>query len=172
MKTLSAPNLSAMEFPALSSREGQSMSQKYVGDDLQPASLPYRSSEKDNMLQFKSGSSTPFRGTIDFASAVKKSPAPESSIWKYDRNGSANATIGSSRSSQMLASTFNSGLGRGSYSDRVPSRASPRAAPVWLETGEAVGNIPELEKLVTFNTLFQGQMTAANKFGLTLLRCS
>ncbi|KAI4379614.1 hypothetical protein MLD38_005890 [Melastoma candidum] len=140
LKRLSAPNLSAMDFPALSSPEGLSISQKYMGDDLQPSNLTHRSPEKDSLLQFKSGSSTAFRGPIDFAAAVKKVPAPESSIWKYERSGSANTTIGSSRSSQMLAGSYH-GIGRGSSGDRTPNRAAARAAPVWLETGDAVANM-------------------------------
>ncbi|KAL3744583.1 hypothetical protein ACJRO7_013797 [Eucalyptus globulus] len=140
-KTLSAPNLSAMDFPALSSSESQSVQQKYAGDDVHQSSMPYRSTDKDNLLLFKSTSSFPSRGAIDFASAVKKMPAQDSNIWKYDRNGSTNSTIGSSRNSQVLASAYNGGHGRGIYGDRLQSRASARSTPVWLETGEAVANM-------------------------------
>ncbi|KAF8032611.1 hypothetical protein BT93_D1508 [Corymbia citriodora subsp. variegata] len=139
-KTLSAPNLSAMDFPALSSSESQSVQQKYAGDDVHQSSMPYRSTDKENLLLFKSNSSFPSRGAIDFASAVKKMPSQDSNIWKYDRNGSANSNIGSSRNSQVLAGAYNSGHGRGIYSDRLQSRAAARS-PVWLETGEAVANM-------------------------------
>ncbi|XP_030530548.1 polyadenylate-binding protein-interacting protein 7 [Rhodamnia argentea] len=140
-KTLSAPNLSAIDFPALSLSESQSVQQKYAGDDVHQNSMPYRSTDKDNLLLFKSSSSFPSRGAIDFASAVKKMPSQDSNIWKYDRNGSANSNIGSSRNSQGLAGAYNSGHGRGIYGDRLQSRASARSSPVWLETGEAVANM-------------------------------
>lgn len=144
-KTLSAPNLSAMDFPALPIPDDQNGLQKYAGDDLQQSFNPYRSSDKDNnMLMFKTGSSLPSRGAIDFASAVKKLPPQDSGIWKYDRNGgSADASVGSSRSSHVLASSYGSGHGRGGvYGDRLQNRAaSARAPPVWLETGEAVANM-------------------------------
>ncbi|XP_030448422.1 polyadenylate-binding protein-interacting protein 7 [Syzygium oleosum] len=140
-KTLSAPNLSAIDFPALSSAESQSVQQKYAGDDVHQSGMPYRSTDKDNLLLFKSSPSFPSRGAIDFASAVKKMPSQDSNIWKYDRNGSTNSNIGSSRNSQVLAGAYNSGHGRGIYGDRLQSRASARSSPVWLETGEAVANM-------------------------------
>lgn len=139
-KTLSAPNLSAMEFPALSP-DGQNGPRKYAGDELQQSGNPFRSSDKDNMLLFKSSSSVPSRGGIDFASAVRKLAAQDSGAWKYERNSSTDAAIGSSRSAHTLTSTYSSGHGRGTYSDRAQSRVSPRAAPVWLETGDAVANM-------------------------------
>lgn len=140
-KTLSAPNLSAMEFPALSPTDGQNGPRKYAGDELQQSGNPFRSSDKDNMLLFKSSSSVPSRGGIDFASAVRKLAAQDSGAWKYERNSSTDAAIGSSRSAHALTSTYSSGHGRGTYSDRAQSRVSPRAAPVWLETGDAVANM-------------------------------
>lgn len=140
-KTLSAPNLSAMDFPALTVPDSPNGPPKFAGDELQQSGNPFRASDKDNMLLFKSGSSIPSRGAIDFASAVRKLASQDSGIWKYDRNGSADATIGSSRSSNVLASAYSSGHGRGIYGDRLQTRVSARAAPVWLETGDAVGNI-------------------------------
>ncbi|GMN63318.1 hypothetical protein TIFTF001_032395 [Ficus carica] len=140
-KTLSAPNLSAMEFPALSPTDGQNGPRKYAGDELQQSGNPFRSSDKDNMLLFKSSSSVPSRGGIDFASAVRKLAAQDSGAWKYERNSSTDAAIGSSRSAHALTSTYSSGHGRGTYSDRAQSRVSARAAPVWLETGDAVANM-------------------------------
>lgn len=141
-KTLSTSNLSAMEFPALTASDGQNGAPQYTGDDIQQSGNPYRSSDKDNMLLFKSSSSVPSRGGlggIDFASAVRKLAAQDSGVWKYDRNASADAAIGSSRSTHVLTSTYDSGHGRGIYGDRVQSRGSTWAAPVWLETGDAVG---------------------------------
>ncbi|CDP13485.1 unnamed protein product [Coffea canephora] len=140
-KALSTPNLSAMDFPALSTIEGQNGMTKFAGDDLQQNISPYRSSEKDNVLLFKSGSSFPSRGAIDFAAAVRKMTPQDSGIWKYDRNGSADVNAGSSRGSHVLASSYNTGQVRGIYNDRLQSRGSARAAPIWLETGEAVANM-------------------------------
>ncbi|KAJ0090128.1 hypothetical protein Patl1_13742 [Pistacia atlantica] len=142
-KTLSAPNLSAMDFPALTVPEGQGGPPKYSGDDFQQSGNPYRSSDKENLLMFKTSSSIPSRGAGDFASAVRKLASQDSGVWKYDRNGSADTTIGSSRSSNVLASAYNGSHGRGVYADRLQNRGSARTAPVWLETGEAVGNIPQ-----------------------------
>lgn len=140
-KALSAPNLSGLDFPALSVAEGQNGVPKFAGDEIQQNINPYRYSEKENLLMFKSTSSAPSRGATDFASAVRKMASEESSIWKYDRNGSPDGSIGSSRSSHVLASSYNGGQGRNIYGDRLPNRGSARGAPVWLETGEAVGNM-------------------------------
>lgn len=140
-KAVSAPNLSALDFPALCVAESQNSSLKYSGNDVQQNVNPYRSSEKENTLLFRSGSSIPSRGATDFASAVRKMASQDSSIWKYDRTGVADATVGSSRNSSVLASSYVGGQSRGVYGDRLQSRGSTRAAPVWLETGEAVGNV-------------------------------
>ncbi|KAJ1382265.1 Smr domain [Sesbania bispinosa] len=139
-KTLSAPNLSAMDFPALTSPDGQTASVKYSVDNVQQSGSPYQSSEND-MLFFKSSSSVPSRGAIDFASAVRKLASQDSGVWKYEKNGSGDATIGSSRSSNVLASGYNSGQGRANFGDRIQTRGSARAAPVWLETGDVVANM-------------------------------
>ncbi|KAJ8538383.1 hypothetical protein K7X08_014923 [Anisodus acutangulus] len=141
LKALSAPNLSALDFPALSVAESQNNSLKYSGNDVQQNINPYRSSEKESTLLFRSGSSIPSRVATDFASAVRKMASQDSSIWKYDRTGVADTSVGSSRNSPVLASSYNGGQSRGVYGDRLQSRGSTRAAPVWLETGEAVANI-------------------------------
>ncbi|MED6203677.1 hypothetical protein PIB30_001371 [Stylosanthes scabra] len=138
-KTLSAPNLSAMDFPALTSPDGQTASIKFSVDNVQQSGNPYRSSEKD-ILSFKTSSSIPSRGSIDFASAVRKLASQESGIWKYDKSGSGDASIGSSRTSHVLAG-YDGGLGRASFSDRLQTRGSARAAPVWVDTGDAVANM-------------------------------
>ncbi|GFZ08701.1 hypothetical protein Acr_20g0005090 [Actinidia rufa] len=141
-KALSAPNLSSLDFPALSVQDGQNGLPKYAGDDMGESVSPYRSAGNDNMVLFKSSSSIPSRGAIDFASAVRKMSSKDSNTWKYERNGSADASVGSSRSAQVLASSYNGGgQGRGIYGDKLQSRSSSRAAPVWLETGEAVANM-------------------------------
>ncbi|KAL7170817.1 hypothetical protein ACSBR2_035648 [Camellia fascicularis] len=139
-KALSAPNLSALDFPVLSVQDVQNGLPKYAGDDIQQSFSPHRSASKDSLLLFKSNSSIPTRSTTDFASAVMKMSSQDSGIWKYDRNGSADASVGSSRTANVLASSYNGG--RGIYGgDRLQSRSSSQAAPVWLETGEAVGNM-------------------------------
>ncbi|KAJ8767483.1 hypothetical protein K2173_017527 [Erythroxylum novogranatense] len=140
-KALSTPNLSALDFPALTLPNSQNGPLKYTGDDIQQTGNPYRSSDKDSILLFKSSASLPSRGTGDFASAVRKLASQDSGGWKYERNGSSDSTIGSSRSAHVLASAYNSGHGRGVYADRTQNRGSSRAAPIWLETGEAVANM-------------------------------
>ncbi|XP_022636640.1 polyadenylate-binding protein-interacting protein 7 isoform X1 [Vigna radiata var. radiata] len=140
-KTLSAPNLSAMDFPALTSPDGQAASVKYVVDNVQQSRNPYQSFDSDVML-FKSSSSVPSRGAVDFASAVRKLASQDSGgIWKYDKNGSGDAAIGSSRNSNVLGSGYNGGQARAHFGDRLQNRGSARAAPIWLETGDAVANM-------------------------------
>ncbi|RDY03479.1 Polyadenylate-binding protein-interacting protein 7 [Mucuna pruriens] len=138
-KTVSAPNLSAMDFPALTSPNDQTTA-KYAADNVHQSGNSYLSSDKD-MLMFKSGSSIPSRGAVDFASAVRKLASQDSGIWKYDKNGSGDASTGSSRSLNVLASAYNGGQGRVNFGDRLQNRGSARAAPVWLETGDAVANM-------------------------------
>ncbi|RDX66889.1 Polyadenylate-binding protein-interacting protein 7, partial [Mucuna pruriens] len=100
------------------------------------------SSQSHDVLFYKSSSSVPSRGGIDFASAVRKLASQDSGgIWKYDKNGSGDAAISSSRSSNVLASGYNGGQGRAHFGDRLQNRGSARAAPVWLETGDAVANM-------------------------------
>ncbi|XVF48779.1 hypothetical protein PTKIN_Ptkin03bG0216300 [Pterospermum kingtungense] len=140
-KTFSAPNLSMLDFPALTVTDDQSAPPKYAGDELQHSANPYRSFDKDNMLMFKSSSSLPSRDAIDFATAVRKMASQDSGLWNYDRNGSADSTVGSSRSSHGSANTYSAPPGRGVYANRVQTRGSARSAPVWLETGDAVANL-------------------------------
>ncbi|WOG85526.1 hypothetical protein DCAR_0104716 [Daucus carota subsp. sativus] len=140
-KALSAPNLTALDFPALSAGDGQNGIRKYHEDELQPNGSPYRPSEKDNLLLFRSGSSIPSRGAIDFASAVRKMASQDSGIWKYDGNGATDVSVGSSRASHSSSGSYLGGQGRGIYGDRVQGRSPARAAPAWLETGEAVANM-------------------------------
>ncbi|PIA43127.1 hypothetical protein AQUCO_02000514v1 [Aquilegia coerulea] len=139
-KTLSAPNLSALDFPALSESDSQNGLEKYA-DNLQQSTSPYRSSDKDNLFFFKTGSSAQPRSATNFASAVKKLAPQDSNQPKYERYGSANTSIGSSRSSQYLASSYGGSQGRSTFGDRSQKYGSARGAPVWLETGEAVANM-------------------------------
>ncbi|KAF9615039.1 hypothetical protein IFM89_021610 [Coptis chinensis] len=140
-KTLSAPSLSAFDFPALLESDSQNGLEKYAGDNLQQSTSPYRSVDKDNLFFFKTGSSAQPRGAANFASAVKKFTPQDSGQSKFERYGSANASVGSSRSSQILASSYGGGQGRSTYGDRSQNYGSPRGAPVWVETGEAVANM-------------------------------
>lgn len=169
-KTVSAPDLNSMDFPALSVRDGQNDLAKFTADGLHQNGSPYRSPEKQGSLLFRSNSFVPSRGATDFASAVRKMAPQDSSMWKYERNGSSDASIGSSRSSQVLASSFNSGQGRGIYGDRFQSRGSARSSPVWLETGDAVGND---HRQCCFYLLFDifncGSMHSAIIYALTLV---
>ncbi|XP_019154020.1 PREDICTED: polyadenylate-binding protein-interacting protein 7-like isoform X1 [Ipomoea nil] len=140
-KPLSTSYLSALDFPAPYVTDKQNTFLKYTGDDTQQNLSLYRPSDKDNTLMFRSGSSVPSRGAVDFASAVKKMAHQDSSIWKYDRNGLADASVGSSRNSNAMFSSFNGSQSRGFYGDRLQSRGSTHAGPVWLETGDAVANM-------------------------------
>ncbi|XP_038700843.1 polyadenylate-binding protein-interacting protein 7-like isoform X2 [Tripterygium wilfordii] len=138
-KALSAPNLSPMDFPAFTP-DAQNGPPKYAGDDLHQNSNPYRYLDKENMLPFKSNSSIPSRGAVDFASAVRKL-ALQDSIWKYEGNGAVNSTVGSSISSNVSASAHStSGQGRGIYADRLQICGSAQVPSVWLETGDTVGS--------------------------------
>lgn len=140
-KTLSAPNLTSMDFPALPVPDNKTNLRKYTGDELQQNVNSYGSSDKDNLLLFRSSSSLSAKGATDFASAVRKLSSQDSGFWKYDRSGSADVSVGSSRSSHALSGSYHSGAGRSAYSDRMQGRSAARAAPVWLETGDAVGNL-------------------------------
>ncbi|KAE9585665.1 hypothetical protein Lal_00009989 [Lupinus albus] len=139
-KALSAPNLTAMDFPALTSPNGQITSAKYATDNAQQSGNPYLSSGKDKLM-FRTSSSIPSRGAIDFASAVRKLASQDSGIWKYNRNGSGDASTGSSRSLNVLAGACNGVQGKGNFGDRSQNRGSARTAPVWLETGDSVANM-------------------------------
>ncbi|GMI94956.1 CTC-interacting domain 7 [Hibiscus trionum] len=134
-KTLSAPNLSTLDFAALTMSDGQSGTPKHAGDDLQHRANLYRSYDKENMLMFKTSSSLPSKATIDFALAGRKMASQGSGIWKYD---SVDSTVGPSRSSHGSANSYSSSPGRGVYASRLHARAS---APVWLETGDAMANM-------------------------------
>ncbi|VVB09059.1 unnamed protein product [Arabis nemorensis] len=137
-KTFAAPNLTPMDFPALSISNSQGIPAQFGGDDLQQTGNHYQSAEKDNMFFFKSGPSV---GSVDYVSAVRKLASQDSGMWKYERNDSADSSIGSSRNSHPSAGAYKSGRGRSVYSDKLQSRAPNRPAPAWVETGDAVGNM-------------------------------
>ncbi|KAF8388715.1 hypothetical protein HHK36_025395 [Tetracentron sinense] len=145
-KPLKAPNPSALDFPALPVPYGSNGLLKYAGDDLRQSSNPYRYSDKESMLLFKS-SSSPSKNATDFVSGVRKLAPQDSGQSKYERNGSAHASVGSSRSSHILASSYSGGHGRSINGDRLQNHGTARAVPDWLETGEAVANMyPELRE--------------------------
>ncbi|XP_047325332.1 polyadenylate-binding protein-interacting protein 7-like [Impatiens glandulifera] len=142
-KALSTPNFNGLDFPALPVSDNQNGAGRYFGEDLHQPFSPYKSTSKDNLLSFTTSSTIQPRGAVDFASAVRKMASRESNIRKYDRNGSpvASTTVGSSRSSNLLGSSFSNVQTRGISGDGFQSRTSSRAAPSWLETGEAVANM-------------------------------
>ncbi|KAL9249300.1 Polyadenylate-binding protein-interacting protein 7-like protein [Drosera capensis] len=135
-KSSSTPNVSPRDFPALSPNKA-SLS-NYAGRDVPHTANHRGSSDKENMLLFKSGPSLPSRGSVDFASAVRKLASPDCNVWKFDQNGSADGFVGSSN---VLTSSYNDSAARSVYVEKYQGRGSARAAPVWLETGEAVGNL-------------------------------
>uniref|UniRef100_A0A2P2MC09 Polyadenylate-binding protein-interacting protein 7-like isoform X2 n=1 Tax=Rhizophora mucronata TaxID=61149 RepID=A0A2P2MC09_RHIMU len=137
-KAFSAPNLSSLDFPALTVLDSHNVPSKFAGNETGNC---YQSPDKEKMLLFKSSASFLSRDTVDFASAVRKLASEDSGLWKYERNGSTDFTVGSSRSSHVLAGPYNSGHGRGIYADRLQSRGSAQTPPVWLETGDAVANM-------------------------------
>ncbi|XP_057502814.1 polyadenylate-binding protein-interacting protein 7-like isoform X2 [Actinidia eriantha] len=129
-KALSATNPSTLDFPVFSVQDGQHGLPKFDGAYIQQTVSPHRFTSEDSLLLFKSNPSIPTRGSGDFASVVRKMSSQDSGTWKYDRNGSADASVGSSRSAQhVLASSYKGGQGRGIFGDRLQSRSSSWAAP-------------------------------------------
>ena len=80
----------------------------FADDNIQQGVNPYQSSDKDNLLVLKSNSSIPSRGVTYFTSTVKKLATQNSGIWKFDRNGTADINVGSSKSLHVFASSHNS----------------------------------------------------------------
>ncbi|CAH9112834.1 unnamed protein product [Cuscuta europaea] len=115
-KDVPAPNLNAMDFPALSVADNENRLPDYSRYDLQQELSLYSLSGKGSTLTFKSGSSVPDICSLDFASAVKKATSQNSSIWKFDKNGSIDERVRSSRSSNMLTNPYNGSQNRGSDS--------------------------------------------------------
>ncbi|KAE8678721.1 Polyadenylate-binding protein-interacting protein 7 [Hibiscus syriacus] len=119
--TLSAPNLmSTLGFPAVTVSDDQSRPTKYAGDNLQHSANPYRSSDKNKILMFKSSSSLPSGGALGFTSGIRKTTSPNS-------HGSAN--------------TYSTAPGRGFYANRLQTHGSAHSAPVWPETGDSMANL-------------------------------
>ncbi|XP_010917460.1 polyadenylate-binding protein-interacting protein 7 [Elaeis guineensis] len=122
-KSSSAPSLSMQDFPALPMAES-----KYKEEGLQQTPNSYRSPSSISS------------STIDFASAVRKFISQDSGRWKYERSGSADGSVGSSRGPQLPTSQYN-GNRKSAFGDKLHNAGAARAAPVWLETGEAVANM-------------------------------
>ncbi|KAL7121793.1 hypothetical protein ACP275_01G005700 [Erythranthe tilingii] len=122
-------NSKALDFPALSRADLPKFS-----DDNHRNISPYHSAETDNSTFVFRPSSIPSRRAADYASAVRKMASQDSSIWKYERNGSSDTNVGSSTSSLLLESSYSGGPQRAVYGNHE--------SPVWLETGgEAVANV-------------------------------
>lgn len=92
------------------------------------------------MLSFKPTSSLLSRGDVNFASKVRKLASQDSGVWKYDGNVLANKSSGSSRTPQILTRSNSIGPVQGVHGNKLQIRGSSRALPVWLETGDVVGN--------------------------------
>ncbi|ERN11311.1 hypothetical protein AMTR_s00024p00246600 [Amborella trichopoda] len=141
-KTMSAPNLSSLDFPALPVPEAQNGLSRYTGDDLHQASNAYQSDDREGFLYGRPNFSSASRSGIDFAAAVRKLATPDSGQWKYERNGSVGRSVGSSRSSQLSVSSLG-GNGRSVTGDRSQNYSPARSAPLapWLETGDTVAKM-------------------------------
>eukprot|EP01018_Ginkgo_biloba_P008057 Gb_15842 [translate_table: standard] len=140
-KSLSSPNLTVMDFPALSSSEMLDGMQHYTEDEVQQAVNMFRTGEADKLFFSRPNVSGNPRSASDFAAVVRKSASQHSGQWKYERNGSMDLTVGSSRNPQVSASSFE-GNGRVINGDRLQSYTNTRQTPqLWLETGDAVGNM-------------------------------
>lgn len=138
-KTFSAPNLSTLDFSALSVADSQNDLQKYAGDDIVQPVNPYRSIENESFLSGKSSFSGTSRNATNFASAVQKLASPESGHWKYEGNGSSEVSIGTSRTSQHLSNSI-TGNSRSLNGGRLQNYGMGHRAPIWLDTGDVMGN--------------------------------
>lgn len=112
-----APNFTMGDFPALPSAETETI--------LSNTSRP--------PIMTSTGS--------NFASAVRKVNPPEP---RHGRLENKNATeygtsVGFSQISQISPRQYNSSI-KSALGNKLPGGGPAHAAPVWLETGEAVGN--------------------------------
>ncbi|XP_031492138.1 polyadenylate-binding protein-interacting protein 7-like [Nymphaea colorata] len=139
-KTFSAPNLSTLDFSALSVADSQNDLQKYAGDDIVQPVNPYRSIENESFLSGKSSFSGTSRNATNFASVVQKLASPESGHWKYEGNGSSEVSIGTSRTSQHLSNSI-TGNSRSLNGGRLQNYGMGHRAPIWLDTGDVMANM-------------------------------
>ncbi|KAG6389324.1 hypothetical protein SASPL_150792 [Salvia splendens] len=124
-KAFSTPNISASSLPPLHVPNG---SRKLAGDYQQNVSPNWST---DSSRQMRSFSTIP---SPHFSPTARRTASQESSIWKYDRNGSSDAR-------QVLASAYNSGQTNSIYGDRLQSQGSPLTSPARLETGLSFANM-------------------------------
>ena len=125
------PNLTEMDFPALSGPEfpdGRYASEEDINGQQRLQRVSQRTVGVEDFftsMPFSSGGGGSFRApAIDFAGAVRKNiNANEVPQWQSDRNG---------RVEPLPLSSDNFGIKIGAFS------SSRQPAPVWLETGEAV----------------------------------
>uniref|UniRef100_A0A0D6QXS5 Smr domain-containing protein n=1 Tax=Araucaria cunninghamii TaxID=56994 RepID=A0A0D6QXS5_ARACU len=140
-KSSSTPNLTSMDFPALSSAEMLNGLSQYTEDDVQQAVNTYKRGEGDKLFLTGFNTSGNSIAAADFAAVVRKNASENSGQWKYDRNGAMDVKLGSGRNSQVSRASFaaNSRVING---DRLRSSTNVRQTPqTWLETGEAVANM-------------------------------
>uniref|UniRef100_A0A0C9S854 TSA: Wollemia nobilis Ref_Wollemi_Transcript_5802_2324 transcribed RNA sequence n=1 Tax=Wollemia nobilis TaxID=56998 RepID=A0A0C9S854_9CONI len=140
-KSSSAPNLTSMDFPALSSADMLNGLSQYTEDDVQQAVNTYKRGEGDKLFLTGFNTSGNSIAAADFAAVVRKNASENSGQWKYDRNGAMDVKLGSGRNSQVSRASFaaNSRVING---DRLRSSTNVRQTPqMWLETGEAVANM-------------------------------
>ncbi|RWW21463.1 hypothetical protein GW17_00014387 [Ensete ventricosum] len=136
---LATPRFSPSDFPALPVADTLNGLSKYSG-------------EAHNGSNMDRSPSVISRGDIDFASTVRKLASQNSGHWRYERNGSADGAAGSSKNSQLLSNSYN-GNNKMVFGDRWHGSRVSRSSPVWLETGEAVGNVFRIASL-RFITIF------------------
>lgn len=127
LKSSGIPSLNTLDFPALPVTETQTRFSLYSRDHIQQTQDLYRSS------------SSIFRGAPDFASAVRKLASQDNGTWKHEKNGSMDG-FGSGLTPQILTNSYK-GHGKLAHESKLQGFGATRAAPVWLETGEAVANM-------------------------------
>ncbi|KAG6391155.1 hypothetical protein SASPL_148907 [Salvia splendens] len=123
-KAFSTPNISSSNLPPLRVPNGP---RKLAGEYQQNVSPNWST---DSSRQVRSFSTIP---SSHFSPAARRTASQESSIWKYDRNGSSDAR-------QVLASAYNRGQTNSIYGDRFQSRGSPLTSPARLQTGLSYAN--------------------------------
>ncbi|CAM8913378.1 unnamed protein product [Rhodiola kirilowii] len=137
-KSPSALNPNAPVFHSHNVLEGQNYMRNYTSDGLRQSIDLYQPSDRDSRLLFSPTSSIPMKSLIDLDSGIRNLSFQKSSSWKHEGNGSIDLSIGSSRSSNLLAS-YNSKVSP--FGGKVPSPSSGNKTSVWSGNGQAVGNV-------------------------------
>lgn len=151
-RILSAPNIAALDFHALpvskvnktiSKCDENGLSNDFFKCDeknVKQTSGPFQHIIDKGSFPFtKHGTSSAPRDSLNYASTLCKFASLDSRHWKYDTNGSSDVNVGSSRSLQSLSNSY-SGHGKSIYTDKPQGNSIARAAPIWPETEDAVGN--------------------------------